>query len=248
MRYFIELAFNGGNYFGWQRQPNDISVQETLEHALSTLLRKTIAIVGAGRTDTGVHARQIFAHFDVQEPLEAETLTARLNGFLPNDISIIDLFEVPENAHARFDAVHREYQYFLSTKKDPFTNGFTYSVSQIPNLAKMNAAAALLLAHTDFQCFSKSKTDVRTYDCKITKAEWSQQDDVLVFTVGADRFLRNMVRAIVGTLLSVGYGKMDIDGFRAVLASKDRSSAGTSVPGYALFLNKVTYPINHFKL
>ena len=248
LRYFLEIAFNGQNYFGWQRQPQQVSVQETLEHALSTLLRSPVTIVGAGRTDAGVHARQIFAHFDIVEPFDPQNLMARLNGFLPKDISVNAIFEAPADAHARFDAVYREYQYVLTTKKDPFLHAFSFGVHQVPEIIKMNEAAAILLEHTDFQCFSKSKTDVRTYNCQITKAQWTRQEDTLIFTIGADRFLRNMVRAIVGTLLAVGYGKMDLEDFRAVLASKDRSEAGASVPGHALFLTKVTYPNNHFKL
>ena len=197
LRYFIEIAYRGKNYFGWQRQPEQISVQQVLEESLSTLLRQEIQVVGAGRTDTGVHARQLFSHFETDEIENKENLIFRLNSFLPKDISVKNIFEVKEDAHARFDALERKYEYRIVIGKDPFTQDLAYQINHKPNVAGMNEAASLLLDHKDFQCFSRSKTDVKTYYCKVQKAEWKEKNNELVFTIIADRFLRNMVRAIV---------------------------------------------------
>lgn len=242
MRYFIELEYNGKNYHGWQNQPNAISVQEKLESTLSTLLREDIKIIGAGRTDTGVHAKQMYAHFDMVSPMELPETIFRLNSFLPSDIAVHGIFEVGEESHARFDALEREYQYLISLRKDPFQEEFAYYIHQIPDIDLMNRAAAALLEYTDFECFSRSNTDVKTYNCKIQNALWIQKDSQLVFTISADRFLRNMVRAIVGTLLEVGYQKIDINDFHDIIKSKDRSRAGASAPAHGLYLTKITYP------
>jgi len=244
LRYFIEIAYHGKNYSGWQRQPEQISVQQVLEETISTLLRKEIAITGAGRTDAGVHAKQLFAHFDFDAIGNKEDFLFRVNSFLPKDISIKNIFQVKEDAHARFDAVERVYQYIISIGKDPFTQDFAFQINRIPNVALMNQAAKMLLEHQDFQCFSRSGTDVKTFNCTITKAFWEANDNSLIFTISADRFLRNMVRAIVGTLLDVGYGKTTVEGFKAILKSKSRIEAGASAPAHGLYLTKVVYPEN----
>jgi tRNA pseudouridine38-40 synthase len=244
VRYFLDIAYNGKNYFGWQRQPNAISVQEVLEEALSLLLGTAISVTGAGRTDTGVHARQLMVHFDFEEITDGEHLMYRLNSYLPKDIAVKELFRVRDDAHARFDATAREYEYWISLKKDPFLEGLAYYTHAVPDLEKMNQAAEILFDYVDFQCFSRSKTDVKTYHCSIKKAHWSRKNDVLIFTVSADRFLRNMVRAIVGTLLEIGYGKLNLLDFHAILKSKDRSNAGASAPAHGLYLTKVNYPPN----
>jgi len=242
MRYFIELAYQGAEYSGWQRQPNAPSVQQTLEQALSVLLKSEISIVGAGRTDAGVHARQMFAHFDFEASFDPEQLKDRLNSYLPADIVIYRIFPVTSDSHARFDATARTYEYWLTLGKDPFLYQRAYAIHKVPDFDMMNQVAQKLLSHRDFQCFSKSRTDVMTYNCVVRHAQWTQRDDIWVFTITADRFLRNMVRAVVGTLLEVGWGKMGQDEFDQVLKSKNRSSAGPSVPGHALYLTKIDYP------
>lgn len=242
MRYFIEIAYNGKNYFGWQRQPKQMSVQQVIEESLSTLLREDIKITGAGRTDAGVHAKQLFAHFDFEAINDTKALVFRINSFLPKDISVVNIFQVKDNAHARFDAVAREYEYVISLRKDPFSKDFAYQLNKIPDVDLMNKTAELLFNHIDFQCFSRSKTDVKTYNCVISKARWELIDNKLTFTISADRFLRNMVRAIVGTLLDVGFGKTSVEDFQAILNSRNRSKAGASAPAHGLYLTKVKYP------
>ncbi len=246
MRYFIEFAYNGKNYCGWQSQPHSPSVQETLNKALSTLLRTNIDVTGAGRTDTGVHARQMFAHFDHDGINDTATLVLRLNSFLPKDIAVYRIMPLHDDAHARFDATARTYEYHINTYKDPFMqDGSWYNIHPL-DVEKMNEAAKMLFKHIDFKCFSKTHTDVKTFNCKVTEAHWQQTGNHLVFTVTADRFLRNMVRAIVGTLVNVGLGKMSIEDFNAVIESRNRSNAGASVPAHGLYLTKVQYPyINH---
>ncbi len=242
MRYFIEIAYNGTDYFGWQIQPNAITVQEVLEDKLSTLLKTKIKVTGAGRTDAGVHAKQLFAHFDCDEIEQTTELQFRLNSFLPKDIAISKIIEVKEDAHARFDAVEREYEYIVSLKKDPFSERLAYQIHNMPDVELMNKAAKVLLDYKDFQCFSRSKTDVKTYHCTIKKAYWKEEKDQLIFIISADRFLRNMVRAIVGTLLDIGYGKTSIEKFHEIIKNKDRSKAGASAPAHGLYLTKVQYP------
>lgn len=246
MRYFIEIAYNGKAYYGWQRQPSQISVQQVLEEALSTLLRKEIKVTAAGRTDTGVHAKQLFAHFDFDEFKNKEELIFRINSFLPKDISVNNILEVVDDAHARFGAIKREYEYHISIGKNPFTQDFAFQLYRKPDVLLMNQAADILLHHNDFQCFSRSKTDVRTYNCKIEKAQWYLEKDLMIFTIVADRFLRNMVRAIVGTLLDVGFGKTTLDEFQEILNSKNRSEAGASAPAHGLYLKRVIYPESVF--
>ncbi|GAB5400586.1 MAG: tRNA pseudouridine(38-40) synthase TruA [Aureisphaera sp.] len=242
LRYFIQLSYNGKNYHGWQIQPDAISVQEVLEKAISTLLRTETKVTGAGRTDTGVHAKQIFAHFDAEKIADLTELKFRINSFLPKDIAVQDIFPVKEDAHARFQAVEREYEYVLVFQKDPFKQEFAYFVQRKPDMDLMNEAAHILLDYQDFQCFSRTKTDVKTYHCDIKSASWKETENQMVFTISADRFLRNMVRAIVGTLLEVGYGKMTLDDVHEVIKSKDRGRAGASAPAHGLYLTKVIYP------
>ena len=242
MRYFIELSFQGTNYHGWQIQPNAKTVQESLEKALSLLIKSPISLIGAGRTDAGVHAKQMFAHFDTPSPIDEKELVYKLNSFLPPDIAIHQIFRVPEEAHARFDALSRSYTYYIHNQKDPFLTDFSWYTKNKLDLNKMNEAAKILLKHKDFKSFSKSKTDVKTYLCKIEKAYWEKKDHQLIFHITADRFLRNMVRAIVGTLIEVGQGKMDIHDFDNIIKQKDRTKAGFSVPAKGLYLNKIIYP------
>lgn len=242
MRYFLELSYNGKNYHGWQNQPHAISVQEVLEKALSTLLNQPTAIVGAGRTDAGVHAKKMFAHFESETSFEAIDLVYKLNSFLPKDIAVHDVFKVNPDAHARFHAVSREYLYRISLSKDVFNYDESYYLKPQLDLNKMKEATKLLLGYKDFQCFSKSNTDVNTYNCDIMLAQWELVENELQFRIKADRFLRNMVRAIVGTLINVGLGKLEVEDMHTILASKNRSEAGFSVPAHGLYLIDVAYP------
>ncbi len=243
MRYFIELSYNGQAYHGWQIQPNASSVQEQINKALSTLLREEINIVGAGRTDAGVHAEQMFAHFDLDKPLDRQEVLQRMNSFLPEDIVLHRIFEVGHDTHARFDATARTYEYRIWLGRNPFTTHTTWQLyHQELDVKRMNEAATILKDYEDFQCFSKSKTDVKTYRCKITEAQWRVEGSLLIFQISADRFLRNMVRAIVGTLIDIGSGKLTKDELIDIIKSKDRSKAGFSVPAHGLFLTKVVYP------
>lgn len=241
-RYFIYLAYKGTAYKGWQTQPNGITVQEVLEKALSTVLRTTISIVGAGRTDAGVHASRMVAHFDAGPDLETTALVRKLNSFLPRDIAIQHIVEVKATAHARFDAIGRVYEYRLTLNKNPFMTETTAYIPGPFDFDKMNAAAEKLLHYTDFTSFSKLHTDVKTNNCTIRTAHWSQHGGLWIFTIEADRFLRNMVRAIVGTLLDVGRGKLSVDDFCHIIEAKNRCRAGTSAPASGLFLTEVRYP------
>lgn len=242
MRYFIEFAYNGKNYCGWQSQPHSPSVQETLSKALSILLREQIEMVGAGRTDTGVHAKQMYAHFDYELVIDSDVITQKLNSFLPKDIVVYRFIPLHDAAHARFDATSRTYEYHIHTYKDAFDNEASWYHFHKLDIDTMNQAAKLMFGYTDFKCFSKTHTDVRTFNCDIKEAHWQQHGTKLVFTVSADRFLRNMVRAIVGTLVNVGLGKLSIDDFRKIIESRDRNQAGFSVPAHGLYLTKVIYP------
>ena len=241
-RYFIYLAYDGTNYHGWQIQPNGISVQECLMKALSTFLRREIEVIGAGRTDAGVHASLMVAHFDSDELLDTTSVTDKLNRLLPPDISIYRVCRVRPDTHARFDATARTYKYYVTTSKYPFNRQYRWRLYNQLNYERMNEAARILFEYNDFTSFSKLHTDVKTNNCHIQHAGWTQEGDIWVFTIRADRFLRNMVRAIVGTLLEVGRGRLTIDGFRNVIEAKDRCKPGTSVRGHALFLVDVTYP------
>lgn len=247
-RYFIYLAYDGTNYHGWQIQPNGISVQECLMKALATFLRREIEVIGAGRTDAGVHATLMVAHFDFEgDTLDVELVADKLNRLLPPDISVYQVRRVKSDAHARFDATARTYKYYITTSKNPFNRQYRCRIHGNLDFKRMNEAAQELFGYSDFTSFSKLHTDVRTNICRITMAEWTQVDEVTwVFTIRADRFLRNMVRAIVGTLLEVGRGKMTVQDFKQVIELQDRGKAGTSAPGQALFLVNVEYLENLF--
>jgi len=244
MRYFIELAYNGTPFFGWQRQPKQIAIQEILEDAFSMLLKTKIELTGCGRTDTGVHAKQYFAHFehiDLLSDSYCDKLKQKLNAFLPKEIVIYRIFQVNEDLHARFSALDRTYRYYVATSKNPFHFQSTYRVFGNINVELMNKAAALLVGNKDFTSFSKLHTDVNNNFCEVKVAHWEQENDMLVFTITANRFLRNMVRAIVGTLLLVGKGKISVTDFQDTINQKDRCKAGLSVPAHALFLEEVNY-------
>ena len=246
MRYFIHLAYDGTNYHGWQKQDNANSVQEEIIHTLEKLVQEEFTIIGCGRTDTGVHAKDFYLHFDLEKglPLESSKFIYKCNAILPSDIVFFDIFKVKDNAHTRFDAISRSYEYHIHTKKNPFVKKYSSFFSFPLNLKKMNEAAKTLLEYKDFTSFSKSKTQTKTNNCDISEAFWVKEENTLVFHITADRFLRNMVRAIVGTLLEVGKGKLEIEGFRNIIESKNRGEAGMSVSGHALFLTKVIYRDN----
>jgi tRNA pseudouridine38-40 synthase len=265
-RYFLELAYDGTRYHGWQLQPNAIAVQQKLNEALTVLLRHPVETTGAGRTDTGVHARQLFVHIDVataqtpapQPPeggagvdLQGGLSSASaskglrleaLNALLPHDIAVRQIIPVHADAHARFDATLRSYEYHLHFQKNPFKQNYSWQIKGKLDVTAMNKAASILLEYTDFSCFSKSNTQVFTNNCKISRAKWVDYGDSLVFHISADRFLRNMVRAIVGTCLMVGRREIEPEQIRQIIESKNRSNAGTSVPACGLYLTEVKYP------
>ena len=243
MRYFIELSYNGKNYHGWQRQPNEISVQEKIEEGLSLLLGEKTSIVGCGRTDSGVHASQFYLHFDSSIKVDEENLKFKLNAFLPPSIAIYRIFLVDDEAHARFDALSRSYEYRICLGKNPFLIETTWLVqNKNIDIEKMNEAAKFLYKYQNFKSFSRSKTDVKTYNCTITNAVWKEEDNILTFHITANRFLRNMVRAIVGTMLNIGTNKISIDDFQRIIESKDRTKAGASAKSKGLFLTEIIYP------
>ena len=256
-RFFIHLAYNGACYNGWQTQPGLPTVQQTLEEALGTLLRQKIAVVGCGRTDTGVHASDFYAHFDLNDPKDfsdPKDLVFKLNSFLPPDIAIFDIFPVADNAHARFDATARTYQYHVSDRRLPFRQGQYCRIYFKPDLDKMNEAAQVLMEYDDFTSFAKLHTQVKTNICHLTEVHWDfvpvesgkrkveSEEYEWVFTIRSNRFLRNMVRSVTGTLLDVGRGKLSIEGLREIIEKKDRCAAGVSMPACGLFLTKVEYP------
>ena len=243
MRFFITLSYDGTRYHGWQIQPNGDSIQQRLQEALSTLLRQPIEVVGAGRTDTGVHARMMVAHFDFS-PFkgELERISYMLNRLLPPDIAVQEIRQVPDDMHARFSATSRTYHYFIHTHKDPFIYAYSWQVPYKLDFGKMNEAAQVLLEYKDFTSFSKVNTDTKTNLCDIKEAHWDEEaPGQWCFTITANRFLRNMVRAIVGTLVEVGRGKLSIEDVRRIIEAKDRCQAGESVPGKALFLVDIKY-------
>ncbi len=247
MRYFIELAYKGTNFFGWQSQPNAITIQEVLQNKLSLLLRQPIETTGCGRTDTGVHANQFFAHFDTIAPIiHPAQIVYKLNRMLPDDIVVFNLFEVAEAAHARFDAIERTYRYYIETKKNPFSKSLVTFTPYTPDLNLMNQASKHLTTVEDFGSFCKTGGNNKTNFCKVTKAEWISLDpNRMYFEITADRFLRNMVRAIVGTLLDVGRGKISIEEFKSIVESGQRSVAGQSVSPDGLYLYHIKYPYYH---
>lgn len=243
-RYFVELSYNGTNFHGWQTQPNGITVQECLDKALSTYFRQEVISLGCGRTDAGVHASEFFAHIDLANINDNQIIKAvtGLNALLPYTIAIKSIFEVADDAHARFDASARAYKYYLHFNKDPFKLDRSWLYKGKLDVEKMNEAAKLLFNYTDFSCFSKSNTQTFTNNCKIMEANFEQVTNGLVFTVKADRFLRNMVRAIVGTMVNVGKGEISVADVAKIIESKNRSNAGQSVPACGLYLVSVEYP------
>ena len=266
-RYFLEIAYDGTRYHGWQTQPNAIAIQQKLNEVLAILLRQPVETTGAGRTDTGVHARQLFVHLDMpatasqpseggagvngqqQEQILGPPIRGRgglelasLNALLPHDIAAKRIIPVHAEAHARFDATLRSYEYHIHFSKDPFRQNYSWQIKGELDVELMNRAAQMMIEYTDFSCFSKSNTQVKTNNCKIVRAEWVRKDDGLVFHISADRFLRNMVRAIVGTCMMVGRKEMEPEGIRQIIESKNRSNAGTSVPACGLYLTEVKYP------
>ena len=242
MRYFVELSYNGTDYHGWQVQPNAITVQSVLDKALSILLKKPTTTMGAGRTDTGVHAAQMVAHFDTESSIDTDDLTYKLNSFLPKTIAVHNIKQVHADAHARFDATQRTYRYKISTFKDVFNFDNAYYYTNKLDVDLMNKASTILLEYSDFKCFSRAHSDVKTHICAISEAFWIKNEHELIFQISADRFLRNMVRAIVGTLLDVGNHKTALEDFHNIIQSKDRSKAGASAPAKGLYLTKIVYP------
>lgn len=248
MRYFLKLAYRGASYHGWQSQPNAISVQQIIEESLSTILRTPISIVGAGRTDTGVNAQCMYAHFDVDFAIsDSHRLLSSLNRLCGRDISIFDVLRVRDDANARFDALSRQYRYFVTQDKSPFLYQLSWQQTSALDYDAMNKAAKILLEVDDFTSFAKLHSDAKTNICKVTHAQWSDvAPGVKVFTIEANRFLRNMVRAVVGTLVDVGRGKITVEDFSKIIESKDRCAAGTSMPPQALYLWDVKYPSEIF--
>jgi tRNA pseudouridine38-40 synthase len=242
-RYFIFLSYNGTSYHGWQLQPNSVTVQKIIDNALSVVLGEDISTTGAGRTDTGVHALLFCAHFDSLSPDLAQkgNLVYRLNRFLPDDISVNSIRKVLPEANARYSAISRTYKYYISRVKDPFFNRSSWFLHGEMNIPAMNAACQVLFRHSDFTSFSKLHSGSKTNICKIYEARWEPEENRLVFTIKADRFLRNMVRAITGTMVDIGFGKLDPEGFERIITDMDRGSAGTSAPARGLFLFDIEY-------
>ena len=246
-RYFLELAYNGTDFHGWQMQDNAPSIQQEISEKLETILQSEIPVTGCGRTDAGVHASQFFAHFDTDKlTMDTGLFVHKLNTMLPDSIAIYNIQQVQNDAHARFDAIKRSYQYFISTRKNPFNSDRSYQFNVALDINAMNKACELLLGEKDFGCFCKANADNHTDICTVHHANWEQNEHMITFNITANRFLRNMVRAIVGTLLDVGQGRTTLEEFELILASKDRSEAGRSVPAHGLFLSRVEYPINTF--
>lgn len=242
MRYFFTIAYKGTNYHGWQRQPNAMGVQQKVEEVFSTILNQKAEIVGSGRTDSGVHATAQIFHFDLSEEMEPEQLLYKANKMLPHDVALKHVRKVKDEAHARFDANKRAYQYHIVTEKNPFAIDQAYFFTQELSIEKMNLASEKLLKYQDFESFSKVKTDVYTFNCDIFEAFWKQEQESLVFHIKANRFLRGMVRAIVGTLLDVGQNKITVEDFENIIKAKNRKSAGRAVPAHGLYLTEVQYP------
>ena len=240
-RYFIYFSYDGAAYHGWQVQPNAVTVQQVMEEALAKLVRVPVPLVGAGRTDAGVNASCMVAHADFPNEVDVPQLIYKLNKILPPDIAVSNIRRVKDDAHARFDAVSRRYNYRVITAKSPFARRYACRVMPGVDFDAMNLAAEILYEYTDFTSFSKLHTDVKTNDCDVMQAEWSREGDYWVFTIKANRFLRNMVRAIVGTLIEVGRGKVSVERFREIIECKDRCKAGTSAPAQGLFLVDVEY-------
>ncbi len=245
-RYFIKIAFEGGNFCGWQIQPNALTVQKVLQETLALFCHLEGETTGCGRTDTGVHANEFYVHFNCLEPISnLDNFIYKLNRVLPKSIVVNAVYKVGNNAHCRFDATNRTYNYYILRKKNPFINN-AWLNSYPLNITLMQQACNVLFEYHDFSAFSKSNTQVFTNNCKIIKAHWQDNDEMLIFTICANRFLRNMVRAIVGSMIDIGKGKYDLQGFRKIIEDKNRSNAGISVPAKGLFLTSVNYPENYF--
>lgn len=242
MRYFFEITYKGTSFHGWQSQANAVGVQQVVKEALSKLLREEVSITGSGRTDTGVHCVQQFFHTDIEKPFDIQNLIIRLNSLLNKDIAILSIRKVKPDASARYDAYERTYEYHITRQKNPLRDGLAFYFFKSIDLPTMERASALLIGTHDFECFSKVKTDVNHFTCDLKTAKWNQKGANLVFTITANRFLRGMVRAIVGTLLDVGIGKITVEQFKQILNSKDRKKAGMNVPPEGLYLMKVKYP------
>lgn len=246
MRYFFEIAYHGANYHGWQSQQNALGVQTVVEGVMTKIFRSPVAITGSGRTDTGVHCEQQFFHVDFSEDFDSALVIQKMNSFLPRDIAINSIRKVKPDASARYDAIERTYRYQITRVKNPFLQGLSWHYFKSLEIENMNKAAAFIVGEHDFECFSKVKTDVNHFICDIKKAGWVEKGDDLIFTVCANRFLRGMVRAIVGTLLDVGTGKTTQKEFVSIIQSKDRKKAGANVPALGLYLEKVKYPSGIF--
>lgn len=245
MRFFLDIAYKGTSFHGWQQQPNAVTVQEVLQTAISTVLRQQIEVTGSGRTDTGVHAEQQMVHLDVDQPL-TEDLIFRINCVLPREIAIKNFFAVKPDAHARFSAASREYEYRLRRRKDPFLSDFACYFSRPLDVDAMNEAASILVKHQDFQSFSKVHTSVENYFCDVMIAEWFEREGLVIFHIKANRFLRGMVRALVGTMLPIGMGKNSPAVMEEILNFRDRGKAGAAAPPEGLFLTRVHYPQDIF--
>ena len=243
-RYFVHLAYKGTNYHGWQIQPNAVTIQQTLNEALSVILRENINLIGAGRTDAGVHASSFYAHFDLnaEQNIDTNHLVFKLNCYLPRDIAIYNIYPVSDNAHARFDAISRTYQYYMFTRKNPFNPDTSYFLFKRVNVEKMNEACSLLKKYNDFTSFSKRSTETKSNLCDIYRAEWIKKGDKLTFIIAANRFLRNMVRALVGTMIEIGEEKLSLEDFTDIIEGQDRSLASYSIPANGLFLTDIQYP------
>ncbi len=248
-RYFIEFAYHGKPYHGWQIQPNAITVQEVLNKALTKLLGKEVNVVGAGRTDTGVHSSHFIAHLDWDgDKVICNDLHYKLNRYLPESIRIDRVQQVDPNTHSRFSAIQRTYHYLICQEKNPFFSDYAWYFHKELDLQKMNLACLMLLKTSDFTSFAKLHADSKTNICSLSKASWFKKDRFIVFEISADRFLRNMVRAIVGSLIEVGLGKLSVNDFQGVILQKSRSAAGQSVPAHGLFLTRIDYPEELFKI
>ena len=242
MRYLIELMYEGTAYHGWQIQKNALSVQQILNEALSLILEEKIETTGSGRTDTQVHALQQIAHFDLNRYVKPDKIIKKLNSYLPKDIAVNKIWEVGPEVHARFDAIQRCYQYKITTVKNPFLVNRAYYYRKSVDLEKMNQAAEIIKTTRDFQSFSRVKTEVNHFICRVTDSHWEKEDEMIIFSVCADRFLRGMVRTLVGTMLDIGIGKTSLAGFRKIILKKDRRAAGRAVPAFGLYLKSVRYP------
>ncbi len=246
MRYFLYISYKGTNFHGWQIQDNALTVQQELEEGLAKICRQPVSTMGSGRTDTGVHAAMQVVHFDLPDDYDISKLIYKLNGILSPDISVNDIKKVKPDVSTRFDAISRQYHYRINPKKNPFYRGLSYSFSRPLDIEKMNGACEILKSWEDFECFSKVKTEVKNFNCQIVEAKWFWDNDQLVFSVTANRFLRGMVRAMVGTLLEIGQGKMDLAQLKEILESRDRKKAGRSVPADGLYLQHIEYPTDIF--